>query len=369
VYTISNEILNLKPYEPGKPIKEVEREYGISNPIKLASNENVWGPSPKVLDILSKNLNNIFLYPDGNAYYLNKILSEHNLVNFDNIITGSGSNEIIEMILRLLVQGGKNVVTPQYSFSIYTIVTKALGGVLKYPKNVKQHYNLFPDADSIISECDENTSTVIIDNPGNPTGLYLNEKEMKKILNFTEANNIALISDEAYLEYVRAKDYVSMKKYFKNSKNLIIINTFSKAYALAGLRVGYGIFPSFLADCVNRIRKAFNVNILAQISAIEALKDFEHMEKTVKYTHLGIDYLKKEILDLNLETYDTQTNFLLVKINDDSNDFFVKLLKKGIIVRPLKPYKLDNYIRVSVGNMDQNKIFIKKLKEVLNEKK
>jgi len=367
MYNIAKEILDLKPYEPGKPIKEVEREYGVTNPIKLASNENVWGPSPKVLEILKKNLNDIFLYPDGNAYYLNKALAEYNNVKFENIISGAGSNEIIEMLLRVFVQAGKNVVSPLYGFSIYTIVSKALGGILKYPKNVKEKHNLFPSADTIISECDENTSVVIIDNPGNPTGLYLNETEMTKILDFTKKNKIILISDEAYLEYVRAKDFVSMRKYFNEANNLIIINTFSKAYALAGLRVGYAILPSDLAAIVNKIRKAFNVNILAQNAAIAALKDSSHMKQTIKYTHEAIDYLKDELAKLNIEFYDTQTNFILIKINEDSNEFFVKLLKKGVIVRPLKPYKLDKYIRISVGTIEQNKILINALKEVLYE--
>lgn len=368
MYTITESIKKISPYEPGKPIKEVEREYGVLNPIKLASNENVWGPSPKVLKKLMDNLNNVFLYPDGNSHYLNLAVAEFNNVDYGQIFTGAGSNEIIELLLRVLVQEGKNVVTGKYSFSIYSIVTRACGGEIRFAEPCKDYDYIFPNADTIIEQCDKNTSVIIIDNPGNPTGMYLNENEMLKIVEFAKKNKIVLISDEAYLEFARASDYVSMKKYFKKYENLVIINTFSKAYGLAGLRVGYAICHEWLIDPVNRVRKAFNVNLLAQEAAIEALKDQDHLKKVIELSHQALDFLKIEIEKLGLKCFESQTNFILVEVPDDSKSFFIKLLKKGVIVRPLKPYLLDSYIRISVGTAEQNHILIKALKEVLNEK-
>lgn len=365
MYIISESIKSISPYEAGKPIKEVEREYGVLNPIKLASNENVWGPSPKVLERLKNSLNDIFLYPDGNSHYLNLAIAQFNNVSYDRVFSGAGSNEIIELLLRVLVQKGTNVVTGKYSFSIYSIVTKACGGEILFAEPCKEKSFIFPDADSIIKMCNKNTSVIIIDNPGNPTGMYLTESEMLKILDYAKKNKIVLISDEAYLEFVRASDYSSMRTYFNEYDNLVIINTFSKAYGLAGLRVGYAMCHEWLIDPVNRVRKAFNVNLLAQEAAIEALKDQEHVKKVLKLTHQALDYLKCEITKLGLECYDSQTNFLLVKVPDDSKQFFIKLLKKGVIVRPLKPYHLDNYVRISVGTNEQNLILLKALKEVL----
>jgi histidinol-phosphate aminotransferase len=362
MYSINQNIINLNPYKPGKPIKEVERELGIKNPIKLASNENAWGTSEKAKKAMQESINEINLYPDGNSFYLRKAISFFNGVDEEEIITGNGSNEILTTLMRIFLNEKNNLVIGEYAFAIYQIVAKSLGCKINKAKtnNYKNSY------ENLINSCDENTALMIVDNPNNPTGTYINKAELNKLIEFTNKNKIILVIDEAYLEYVRANDYETALESFKKYDNLVITRTFSKAYGLCGLRIGYAVCHKWISDLYNKVRDPFNVNLMAQNTALAALKDQEFIKSVVKKTHAGIEFFYKEFKELNLNYIKSETNFILVNVKEDGNKFFKKLMQKGVIVRPMTGYGFKNHIRINVGKEEENKIAINKFKELIN---
>lgn len=362
MFFINENIANLTPYVPGKPIKEVEREIGIKNPIKVASNENPWGMSKLAKKAMKEAVEYVNLYPDGNSYYLREKLASFNNVKIENVIVGNGSNEILTLLMRIFLNENTNLVTGEYAFPIYKIVAKTLGSEVKLTKTKKLIY----DVDAIIKACDKKTSMIIIDNPNNPTGTYISYEECLKILKFAKENKIICIFDEAYLEYVRAKDYKTMRSVFEEYDNLVITRTFSKAYGLCGLRIGYGLCHNWLADLYNKVRDPFNVNLIAQETAIAAIEDQKFVKEVIKKTHDAIDFLEGKLREMGYTTIDSQGNFLLVKVNTLSKEFFNKLLYQGIIVRPMVAPGLESYIRLSVGTEEQNKKIIEVFKKALN---
>ncbi|MCX6112512.1 MAG: histidinol-phosphate transaminase [Proteobacteria bacterium] len=360
MYHFCKNIEAISAYKPGKPVKEVERELGIKNSIKLASNENAWGFSPKSKAAMEEAIRNANIYPDGASFYLRRKISEFHNIPIDNIVVGNGSNEVLAVILRTILREGTNVVSSQHAFPVYKIMTQSC--CAKFTAVPAQNYRF--DVYSMMKACDENTAIIMIDNPNNPTGTYLPYNQMMDILNFAEKNKILFIADEAYIEYVRAADYKTMMNVFDKYENLVITRTFSKAYGLCGLRLGYGIGNKEIIGLAHKVRDPFNVNIIAQYAGEAALEDQDFVKRVVKNTHDGIDYLYSELKKIGLNYIETQGNFILVEVPGSGKEFFDKLLRYGIIVRPVGE-DLHKHIRLTVGTMEQNKKAIDAIKEVI----
>ncbi|MGA1862096.1 histidinol-phosphate transaminase [Deferribacter thermophilus] len=352
-------IASLIPYQPGKPVKELERELGIKKAIKLASNENPLGIPPKSKEALMNFLDELNRYPLGDCYYLREKLSKKLNVAQNELLFGTGSNEIIELLIRTFVKPGENVVSFAPSFSVYGIIAQANNSFCKWVETDKDFIVNF---DRILENIDDKTKIVFLANPNNPTGTYFSEEQLVSFLDNVR-EDILVILDEAYYEFVDAADYPNSLKLMKKYPNLFSIRTFSKAYGLAGLRIGYIIGNSKALDMLNRVRQPFNVNMAAQVAAIAALDDHDFLRKVIKNNRDGKLYLYKEFQKLGLKYYETQANFILVDVGD-GNRVFNELLHKGVIVRFLGP-KLAPFIRVSIGLPDENQIFIEKLEEVI----
>lgn len=359
---VSDEIEALIPYPPGKPIEEVERELGIKNSIKLASNENPLGPSPKAVDAVARALKNLHRYPDGGCFYLKEKLARHLKVGPENLIIGNGSNEIIELIIRAFLRPGDEAVMGNPSFAVYPLVVPAAGGksILVPLKNLTH------DLDAMFDAITEKTKLVFIANPNNPTGTMNTKAQLDKFYSRLR-DDIILVLDEAYYEFVTDKDFPDSLDYLNGGKNIVILRTFSKIYGLAGLRVGYGIAPEKLNFYMNKVRQPFNVNSIAQIAAMAALDDEGHLRKSQKNNIEGLDFLFNEVKAIGFECVPTQANFFLIKVGK-GKEVYEGLLRQGVIVRPMQSYGLGEYIRVTVGLPEENKRFVEALKKIGDRK-
>ena len=366
---VGKNILSITPYKPGKPISEVEREMGLSRTVKLASNENPLGPSPKVVEAIRKAAEEVNLYPDGNAYYLKNTIIEYHKekgqnIDFDQIVVGNGSNEVIDIAIRTLVGEGEELIVSEQAFIVYELISKAAG--------IKM--NLIPlkegaviDVDAYIERINENTKLICLVNPNNPTGTYYPKSDFEKLLKAVPENCVILV-DEAYVDFVDVDDYPNSINYRSDYPNMITCRTFSKAFGISGMRLGYGITSAEIADYMNRVREPFNTNIIAQEAGIAALKDKEYLKKSVAVNKEGKEYYYQEFKRLGLEYLPTQGNFILVKVGDkpeDGMNCFNGLLKKGVIVRPMGGYKFPEWIRISVGLKEQNEECVKELETYL----
>lgn len=355
-------ILKINPYQQGKPISEVKREYNIKKVIKLASNENPLGPSPKAVSAIIKNLNNLNLYPDGSCFYLREKLAAGLKVAPGNIIVGNGSNEIIELLLKAFLNEGEEVLMSRPDFLIYKLASLQENGVpIEIPLK-----NFTCDMEAIKKRITPKTKLIFIANPNNPVGSYVSKKSLEDFLKILPGNLI-LALDEAYFEFADEKDYPNGLDYLNKFDNLIVLRTFSKAYGLAGLRVGYAVSNPFIIDCLNRARQPFNVNYLAQTAALAALYDGDFLEKTLTTVREQKKYLYSKFQEMNLEFIKSATNFILFNCRQEGKDVFNKLLKQGVIVREMKAYGLNEWIRVTVGKPSENRKFIRALKKVLTK--
>ncbi len=355
------EISQIAPYEPGKPIEEVERELGVSKAIKLASNENPLGASPKAVKALRKGAKKAFLYPDGGCFYLKKRLAKELGVSVKNVIIGNGSNEIIELLARGFLGNGEKVISSETSFLVYPIITQVYGGRYVETKMKSFRYDLA----AILREIDSKTRLIFIANPNNPTGTYLDRREVEAFLRQVP-DDVVVCFDEAYYDFVESKDFPNSIFHVKSGKsNVVILRTFSKSYGLAGLRIGYGLGSPEMIQYLDKIRQPFNVNRLAQEAACAALDDRAFLAKTKKVVSAGRKFLYGEFDKLKLRYVRSQANFILFDVRRSASHVFESLLKKGIIVRSMKAYGLDTYIRVSIGTQAENQKFIRALKEVL----
>ena len=352
-------IENLVPYPPGKPIDELKRELGVEKIIKLASNENPIGPSPRALEAMKKAVEGVNRYPDGSAYYLKQKLSQKLGVKPSQIILGNGSNEIIELVFRTFYQPGDNVVSAEITFAVYPIIAQAIGAEYRAAPMKGLAY----DMEKLAELVDEKTRLVFISNPNNPTGTYISVDEFEKFMKSVPETTLVVL-DEAYFEFVDKEDYPDGLKYLDRYPNLLVMRTFSKIYGLAGLRIGYGIGSEDIIDYLNRVRQPFNVNLVAQEAALAALDDDQFVEKVRNLTHSGLKYLYGEMEKMGLEYVPSVTNFFLIKVGEGKR-VFEALLRKGVIVRPMDGYRLPEYIRVNVGTEEENKFFVQSLREVL----
>ncbi len=356
----------IKPYVPGKPIEELERELGIKECIKLASNENPLGPSPKALEGLKEffvNPDKVSRYPDGGGYYLKNALCEKfsNMgvnITEEELILGNGSNELLDIAVRTFMGRGDEAVFSSHSFVVYPLAVQSVGGVAKEIPHLNFGHNLDAMAKAVTGK----TKIVFIANPNNPTGTSNNKAEFERFM-AAVPDGVLIILDEAYYEYVQNPEYPDTLKYFKDGRDILVLRTFSKAYGLAGLRIGYGIGKKETLTEMNKIREPFNTNSFAQVAAINALTDDEHVRKTVENNEAGKKYLYNEFDSMGIKYVPTETNFIYMPLGIDSKPLFEAMLHKGVIVRPVGPKE----IRVTIGLPEENKRFVESLKSALEK--
>ncbi len=359
---IPDNIARLKPYPPGKPLEELEREYGITGSIKLASNENPLGSSPLALKAIRDHLENLRRYPDGSGFYLKQRLSQRLGVAESCIVLGNGSNEIIDLIIRTFVQPGEEVLMSEPTFLVYQLMTQAVGGrAVQVPQSSFAH-----DLESMTDAFTHSTRVVFIDNPNNPSGTVISRNDFEGFRSRVP-DDVLIVLDEAYIEFAEPTSTMSGLQYLDGVPPVITLRTFSKAYGLAGLRIGYGVMPPDVADYVNRVRQPFNVNSLAQIGALAALDDQPFLQETQRVVRDGLTFLFTELGKMEIRTLPTQTNFFLIEVGHDARKVYEAMLRRGVIVRAMNAYGLDNYIRISVGRPEENQRFLNALKEVMNE--
>jgi histidinol-phosphate aminotransferase len=353
-------IEKLAPYVPGKPIEEVERELGIRGSIKLASNENPLGPSPLAIEAIKSHLEDLYLYPDANCYYLRTALARELHVEPEQIVFGNGSNEVIELVVRTLVHQDEEIVYAWPSFVMYRLIAVSLNLVHhEVPLTDYTH-----DVRAMLAKVNGKTKAIIVANPNNPTGTLVSAADFVHLVENTPPE-VFLVADEAYFEYITDPEYPNSLNFLKDRPNLIVVRTFSKAYGLAGLRVGYGIMERRVADYVNRLREPFNVNRLAQVAAEAALKDVNHVGRSVAMVREGLRYMAKQLAALHCTYVDSHANFLLVRTPMDAADLTAHLQQEGVIVRPMAAFGLPQHIRVTVGTRAMNERFIRALRRIL----
>ncbi|MGE5404200.1 MAG: histidinol-phosphate transaminase [Candidatus Saccharibacteria bacterium] len=354
------EIFNLKPYVPGKPIEEVEREMGISNVIKMASNENPLGPSPKALKRLEEMLPKLYLYPDGASYYLKTAVAAKLGLDPDGLVFGNGSDELLRLLNETFIGPQEEIVFANPSFSEYEFMATIMGGkCISVPLKDFRH-----DLSSMKDQVNDNTKMVYICNPNNPTGSIVTGQEIAEFMDDLP-DDILVVFDEAYVEYVDNPDFVSGLEYLNKGRNVIVLRTFSKIYGLAGLRVGYGITTKEIADAINSVREPFNVNLAAQEAARAAIEDDDHVKRSQELNLAGRAFLYKAFGEMGLKYVPTEANFIFVDIKQDCKKVFTEMLKLGVIIRTGDIFGHPTFIRVTIGTAEQNERFINTLKKVL----
>ena len=358
---IPDYILSIDPYKPGKPMEELEREYGISDSIKLASNENPLGPSPKAIEAVRGCLHSVNRYPDGSGWTLSsKIAAKFNL-NTDNIVLGNGSDEIIGMLARVLLRPGDEALVPQTTFSMYEIMVRSSGAT---PIEVPLNDTMTIDLAGMLDRITPRTRIVFLCNPNNPTGTIITGDALGAFLRQLPAD-IVVVMDEAYIEFVTDPQCARGIDFLQDEPAVVLLRTFSKAYGLAGLRIGYGIMPAQLAGYIHRVRQPFNAALPAQVAAAAALDDEAFLQQTIQTVQTGLAYLQSSLQQLNIRYYPTQANFFLIDVNRSCDEVFEQLLQKGVIVRSMTSYGFTDLIRVNVGRPHENERFIQALSEVL----
>lgn len=356
---VPDHIKTIKPYVPGKPIKELERELGISNSIKLASNENPLGPSPFAVKALRSGLTDLNRYPDGSCHYLRDALAEKLPVKPEELIFGNGSNEIIDLAVRTFLGPGKEAIMAHPSFVVYSMIVQAQAGKsVIVPLKEWRH-----DLDAMASRISDSTRLIFIANPNNPTGTINYRNEMRSFMEKVP-EGVLVIVDEAYYEYVSSKDYVDSFDYFRLKRDILILRTFSKIYGLAGLRIGYGIAKEGIVNEMNKVRQPFNVNSLAQIAALAALKDSAHMERSRRTNEKGKKFLYRNLEKLKINYVKTEANFIYIVFDEDKAfEIYQALLNQGIIIRPMGP----SAIRITIGRPTENSRLVNGLRKFLDK--
>lgn len=349
-------IKSIRPYVPGKPVEELERELGITGSIKLASNENPAGPSPLALRALRKGISDLNRYPDGSCYYLTNALAGKLNIRPDELLFGNGSNEIIELAARTFLSPGDEAIMAHPSFVVYSMIVQAAQGKsIIVPLRDWRH-----DLEAMASKITARTKIIFIANPNNPTGTINTKAEMDSFMKKVP-EGVLVVVDEAYYEYVGSQDYPDSMKYFRQGRDILILRTFSKIYGLSGLRIGYGIAASGIITDMNRVRQPFNVNSLAQTAAAAALGDEKHLERTKRINERGKKYLYGEFRSLGMDYIPTEANFIYIILAENtSSQIYTTLLKQGIIVRPMGP----DAVRITIGLPGENKRLVEALKNI-----
>ena len=337
----------IQAYQPGKPIEELERELGISNIIKLASNENPLGPSPAVLSAIAEASKDVSLYPDGSGFTLKSALAQKHKLNINQVTLGNGSNDVLELLARSFVSSSDEVIFSQFAFAVYALLIQAIGAIpVISPARDYGH-----DLDAMKRLITNKTKLIFIANPNNPTGTAL---APEKIKDFIESipSKVIVVLDEAYVEYTTQT--VNTIDWLDTHPNLVITRTFSKAYGLAGLRVGYSLSHIDVADIINRIRQPFNVNSFALAAATVALMDNDYIVKTKELNDAGMQQFKMGLRSLGIGFIPSKGNFICVNVATDAGRVFDALLQQGVITRPIGSYSLPQHLRISIGQTSEN---------------
>jgi len=358
-------VLDVRRYIPGKPIEELQREKGLSEIIKLASNENSHGPGPRVLEVLDKGIRELNRYPDDSVFYLRKALAGQLEVSERRLFVANGSVEILYLLAELFVKDGEEIIYATPSFVVYRIVSQlSLGRAVEVPLDDQYRHDL----DSMAEAVCERTKLVFICNPNNPTGTHNREDELRTFLDRVPEDCLVVV-DEAYYEYVEAPDYPQTLEWLERYPNLVVLRTFSKIYSLAGLRVGYSISHPQLVNLLERGRPPFNVNSLSQVAAVAALRDPERLRWIQNENSLGRRYIIKKLRALGCRVLPSQTNFVMAFLPIDSQMAYGALLEKGVIVRPMGNFGTKlNAVRISVGLEEENHRMIHSLEELIGQK-
>ena len=357
----------IAPYVGGKPISEVAREFGLdeSKIVKLASNENPLGMPESAKKAMAKAAEDLGRYPDSNGFDLKNALAKKLNVPFEWITLGNGSNDILELTARAVAQEGDEVVFSKHAFAVYPLATQAVGGKAVEVPATKDYGHDLP---AMLKAITPRTRLVFVANPNNPTGTFLPAKEIETFLEQVPSNVVVVI-DEAYNEFLTPEQQYDAIAWVRKYPNVIVSRSFSKAYGLAGLRIGYGVAQNNITDLLNRIRQPFNVNSLAQAAAIAALADIEFLKKCYELNRAGYAQLTAAFEQMGLRYLPSSGNFVLVKVGDDVNagaKVNLELLKAGVIVRPVGNYGLPEWLRISIGLPEENQAFIEALKKILN---
>lgn len=362
---VPENIKEITPYPPGKPIEELEREYGVTGSIKLASNENPFGPSPAAVSAMRLALENLHRYPDGSCYYLNQAMADHLGVAPEQLVFGNGSNEIIEFLVKAFVREGEEVITSHPSFLMYQKFVQIRGG----RNHVVDLCDMYHDLEAITQLVSPATRLIFIDNPNNPTGTLLPWTRLKSFLSELP-DRLIVVLDEAYIDFVdddQRYDTLSLINEREGHCGVVLLRTFSKAYGLAGLRIGFGIMAAAVADCLHKVRQPFNINLVAQQGALAALGDEDFYQHTLRKTAAGKRYLTEALKRLGCSPFPSQTNFFLIDVKTDATTLYEAMLKKGVIIRSMKAYGYPSYIRINIGTDEENNRFLEALGEALEE--
>jgi len=359
---VAPHILEIIPYKPGKPISEVKRELGLDEVIKLASNENPLGPSPRAKEVIQKTIGELHYYPEDSGYFLRNKLSEKLNIDPEMIVLGNGSSEIIVNIGRAFLKPGDQILTSETSFVMY-----ALCGAYTNNKVIQTPMKDWSyDLDALAGNITSNTRIIFIANPNNPTGTYFGKQEWESFLNKVPSD-VLVVLDEAYCEYVDQPNYPNGLDYLREYSNLVILRTFSKIYGLAGIRVGYGIASKELVDILYRVKLPFNANALGQEAAIAALDDDEFVSQSRDVNRKGLKFLEEFFRKNNVSCILSVANFIMITLPVDGNVCYEKMKKRGVLIRPLRGFGCRNGVRVTVGRMEENMKFADAFIEVIKE--
>ena len=360
---IRKSVLAVNPYVPGKPIEETKRQLGLKEVIKLASNENSWGASPKAIRAIKRSLLGVNRYPDAQGFYLKKRLARFFGLVPENFVLGNGSDELIDVIIKTFLEADENIITSEGTFLEYQIIAQV--NERKIKKASLRYFKY--DLNAILKLVDKKTKLIFIANPNNPTGTYVTKDEVAEFIKALP-ESVIVVFDEAYDAFIDVDDFPSSLSYLKKKKNVIILRTFSKAYGLAGLRLGYAIAAPELVTYLERIRQPFNVNLLAQVAGLAALEDKDFLNKTRRLTLEGKDLIYQELSKMGLGFVPSVANFILIDVGRDSREVFKACLKFGVIIRDMAQYGLVNFIRVTIGTQKENRRFLRVLRKVMKEK-
>jgi histidinol-phosphate aminotransferase len=353
-------LTQLTPYQAGKPLEELQRELGLTDAIKLASNENPLGPSPLALAAIKDTLPTLHRYPDSHAFYLKQDLARHLETTPQQLILGNGSDEILDMLVRALVPPGGEVVSTTHTFLMYGLITQAVGGIFTAVPLKDMRVDLAAVARAVTDQ----TRLILLNNPNNPTGTTFSRRQWEGFLAAIPPT-VTVVLDEAYIDFADDPDVPTCLTYLSEDRPLVGLRTFSKAYGLAGLRIGYGFGPSQLMDYLNRLRMPFNVNRLAQVGARAALSDTAFYRKTRELVLTGKAEIYRGLEGLGLEYVPSQANFVLIRVPRPGQEVYQAMLREGVIIRAMDEYGFPDYIRVNMGLPEENRRFLAALRKVL----
>ena len=361
--TIPENIAAITPYPPGKPLDELEREYGVTDSIKLASNENPWGPSPKAVEAIKECLSGLHRYPDGSSFYLTEAVARWMGSGMDEIVLGNGSNEIIEFLTKAFVMPGDEVITSHPSFLMYQKFVQVRGGKNRVVELKKMRHDLV----EIAAMVNERTRLIFIDNPNNPCATFIGGDEFDAFVQKLP-ETVIVVLDEAYVDFVRPEERIDVLSYIRKPEGraaVVALRTFSKAFGLAGLRIGFGLMHPEIATLLHRVRQPFNVNLPAQVGALAALDDTGHYNMTLNNTRSERTRLQEAINSLGCVPYPSETNFFLIDVHGDANTLYEAMLHKGVIVRSMSAYGYPQFIRITIGTESENDRFLRAFKQTI----